>query len=627
MHQFMNQSLVRRTLCVAIAILCSASLHAAEKLERGKDRIDTPAIGAGLCVHNLFQSNMVVQRDKPMPVWGWAAPGEQVTVSFAGQSRAAKAAADRSWKVELPAAPASAEARTITVQGRETKIELTNILVGDVWLLGGQSNMEFEIAKLEEGPLEIVSANFDQIRLFTVPQQNGPDVKKSFPRQHQWNDFFGTHFRQGYWDVCSPETVREMSGVGYIFARRIHMATRIPIGVVDVSRGGTALVTWMPIDELKNIDTTEVKGVLAEWEKKVAEFDPKQDLEKRRKQFADWAEKQKAAGKEIPADRKPPTEPLPGPVADMNLPGSLYAGTLSSIAGLPVKGAIWHQGYNDALMPNGHKLYARVFPEMIKAWRAAFNDPAMPFGIITQETQDQPQTLENFLPPMIDEGNYIREVHYQTFLNFRKAGDKSIGYASSFDQHRAWYHPQIKIPVGERIAKWALATQYGTNIRWLPPQLQEVKTALGRLLLKLDTPAIPFNDGPIQGFAIAGKDGRFQPAIAEALDRNEGKGQPNWDRSTIVLSSPYVPEPVYFRYAWARNPLENLKSSDLSGLPFDTQRNDPFTLADMYQNYTGKSTAKPGILSDAERGELTRLMKSEDMKRRVEEAKKLINGK
>jgi len=615
----------RLLLATSVVIACTSALYAEEKLERGKDRIDTPAIGSGLCVHNLFQSNMVVQRDKPMPIWGWAAPGESITVSFGRNTKSVTAAADRSWKVELPAIPASAEPRTITVQGKDGKIELTNILVGDVWLLGGQSNMEFEIAKLEEGPLEILSANFDQIRLFTVPQQNGPETKKAFPRQHQWSSFFSRHFRQGYWDVCSPDTVAEMSGIGYVFGRRLHRATRLPIGLVDVSRGGTSLMTWTPIEVLRKIDAPEVVRELAEWDKKVAEFDPKKDLESRLKQYNDRAAAMKAQGKPIPDDRMPPTDLQPGPASDMNRPGSLFAATLATIAGLPVKGAIWHQGYNDALMPNGHKMYARVFPEMIKAWRTAFNDPAMPFGIITQETQDQPQTLENFLPPMVDEGNYIREVHYRTFLNLRKAGDKNIGYASSFDQHRSWYHPQLKVPVGERIAKWALATQYGKNIRWLPPQLQEVKAGNGKLILKLDTRAIPFHDGLIQGFAIAGKDGRFQPAKAEWLDKNGGKGQPDWERSIIVLSSDLIPEPVYFRYAWARNPLETLKSSDLSNLPFDTQRNDTFTLADMYQIYTSKKSSTPGVLHGGEMRELTQALKAEDMKRRVDEAKKLIN--
>jgi sialate O-acetylesterase len=610
------------------ASFATSQVRAEEKLVNGQDRIDTPAIGTGLCVHNLFQSGMVIQRDKPIRVWGWAKAGEKVAVTFAEKTPTIDAAsADRIWKVELPALPASSEPRTMIVQTKTEKIELSNILIGDVWLLGGQSNMEFELAKLEDGPLEIVSANFKDIRFFTVPQLVGPETKDAFPRLHQWHSFFGQHNRQGYWDLCTPASAAEMSGIGYIFARRIHMATQVPIGVIDVSRGGTSLVTWTPVDILKTIDTPEVKDTMAEWDKKVSEFNPQKDLENRIKQYNDWAARMKADGKPIPPDRKAPTDLQPGPAADMNRPGNCYAGTLAPLKGIHVKGAIWHQGYNEALLPNGHKLYARVFPEMIKSWRAAFGDPAMPFGIITQETQDQPQTLENFLPPMVDEGNYVREVHYQTFLNLRKAGDKNIGYASCFDLHRAWYHPQIKIPAGERMAAWALATQYGKNIRWLPPQLKEVKAADGKLFLQMDSWVNPHNDGPIQGFAIAGKDGRFQPAKAEWLDKNADKpGGPNWDRTTVVLHSPLVPEPLFFRYAWARNPLENLKSTDSVGLPFDTQRNDTWSLADMYEIYTGKKPAAPGVLNGGEMGQLGNALKAEDMKRRIEEAKILLKA-
>jgi len=242
----------------------------------------------------------------------------------------------------------------------------------------------------------------------------------------------------------------------------------------------------------------------------------------------------------------------------------------------------------------------------------------MPFGIITQETESEPQTLDNFLPKMVDEGTYIREVHYQTFLNLRKAGDKNIGYASSFDQHRAWYHPQIKIPVGERIACWALATLYGKQVRWLPPQLKEVKIGDGKFVLKMDSEVGPFHDGPILGFAIAGKDGHFQPAKAEWFDKNA--------RNSVVLTSPLVPEPLYFRYAWCRNPLENLKSYDHTDLPFDTQRNDTWSLADMYEIYTGKKSKTPGILDRAEHGELVKALKADDLKRRIEEAKALLNA-
>lgn len=618
------KSLSNLVLISTITLAIQAPLMAQEKLERGKDRVDTPAIGAGLCVHNLFQSNMVIQRDRPIGIWGWAAPGEKVTVTFGENTQSATAGADRSWKVELPAMPVSSEPRTMSVQVKDTKIELTNILLGDVWLLSGQSNMEFPISKVEEGDLEIISANLKNIRLMTIPQQNGPEVLRSFPRLYQWNDFFGTHYRQGFWDVCTPETANEMSAIGLVFARRIHLATQIPIGIVDLSRGGTCLATWTPTEVLKTIDTPEVKGILAEWDKNVADFNPQKDLQNRIKQHEDRVAKMKAEGKPIPADSKPPTNLLPGPAVDMNRPGNLFASTVCVIAGFPVKGAIWHQGYNDAFAPTGYKLYGQVFPEMIKAWRSAFNDPAMPFGIITQETEGEPQSLEQFLPAMVNLGIYIREVHYQTFLNLRQAGDKTIGYASCFDQHRSWYHPQIKVPVGERIARWALATQYGKTIRWLPPQLKEVKPEADKLILSLDTPVVAYNDGPILGFAIAGKDGRFQPAKAQYFNKNLGPGAPSWDQTKIVLTSPMIPEPIYFRYAWARNPLENLKSG---GLPFDTQRNDTFSLGEMYENYSGKKSATPGILQGGEFGVLMGALREGDLSRRKEEAKALLEAK
>lgn len=181
-----------------IWLLVCPQAGADEKLESGKDRIDVPAIGDGLCLHNLFQSGMVLQRDKPIRIWGWAEPGEHVSVTFGDQTQSATAATDRSWKVELPALPASSEPHQLVVQGKDKTLKLEDILIGDVWLLGGQSNMEFPIYKVEDGALEIASANFKNIRLFTVPQQNGPDDKKSFPRQYQWSDWFGEHYRQGY---------------------------------------------------------------------------------------------------------------------------------------------------------------------------------------------------------------------------------------------------------------------------------------------------------------------------------------------------------------------------------------------------------------------------------------------
>ncbi len=613
-------------LAILLLPLCSLLAATAPKLTPKQDMVEIPAMREGLCLHNLFQSNMVLQRDKPVAIWGWAAPGEEVTVSFGGQTQTVKAAGNRSWKVTLSAMPASAEPRSLTVKGKDKTLTLENIVVGDIWVLGGQSNMEFEITKVDNGDLEIVSANFPNIRLMSIPQQNGPEPKQDFPRQYQWIDFFSEHYRQGYWDVCTPETVREMSGIGYVYARRIHMATQIPIGVIDASRGGTSLETWTPLEVLKATDTPEVKASLSEWDQKVAAFDPKKDLENRVKNFEARTVRMKAEGKAIPADRTAPTDLQPGPALDMNRPGNCYASMIAPMAGFAVKGAIWHQGYNNAMQPNGGAMYHQLFAKMIGAWRAAFNDPQMPFGIISLCTEGEPQDLDNYLEKMNNEGIYIREVQYQTFLDLQKAGDKNIGYASSFDQRRSWYHPQIKIPVGERISRWALATQYGKHdLRWLPPTLKAMRVENGSILLTLDSWAGAYNDGPILGFAIAGEDGHFQPAKAEWLNKNAGKsGEPNWERSVIVLSSPLVPAPVQFRHAWGRNPLANLKSADITGIPLATIRSDKWSLADMYEIYTGKKTATPGVLRRDEQNNLQAALKAADVNRRAGAAREFL---
>lgn len=613
---------------MVLSVAVVAGSACGQDLVRGEDRINVPAIGKGLFLHNIFQSNMVIQRDKPVAIWGWAGPGEEVTVTFAGQSASSKTGEDLSWKVVLPAMEASAEPCRLTVTGDGKTIELENVLIGDVWVLGGQSNMEFEIAKVVGGQLEIVSANFPQIRLLTVPQQEGPDVKKSFPRMHKWIGFFNRHFRQGYWDVCSPKTVGEMSAIGYIFGRRIHMATQIPIGLIDISRGGTCIETWVPLAVLEGIDAPEVRAKLTEWDEKVAGFDPDKDLEERVRRYNERTVRIRNDGGDV-SGRTPPTEIRTNPHADdMNRPGNCYASILAPLTGLAVKGAIWHQGYNNAMQPNGHVMYAQIFPTMIETWRRAFNNPDMAFGIISLCTDGEPQDLDDYVSKMPNEGVWVREVQYKTYLDMTKAGDKNIGFASSYDQRRAWYHPQIKVPVGERIARWALASQYGMEreIKWQPPTYKEMVVADGKIRLTGCDAMIAYNDGPILGFAIAGADGKFQPAKAEHLETGkDGRGRMQVDRRVLVLSSPLVPEPVHFRYAWGRNPLANLKAQNNDDIPFATQRSDNWTVADMYELYTGQKPSEPGVVSRGEWNAFRKALQAEDLRRRVFEAE-LLTG-
>ncbi|MFK8112995.1 MAG: hypothetical protein AB8B91_12370 [Rubripirellula sp.] len=614
-----------------IGLLLQGTLRAqngSEKMPR-ENVIDVSAIGEGLCVSNLFQSNMVLQRDKPVSIWGWADPGEEVVVSINGNQGTATASQDRSWKVALPAMAVHSDPLEMTVKGSQKTLTLDNILIGDIWVLGGQSNMEFPLDRIENGQLEIVSANYSNIRVLTVPAQNGPDTKPAFPRLHEWSGWFGRHYRKGDWDVCSPEVVRELSAIGYVFARRVHMATQVPIGVVDASRGGTTVETWTPTADLGEMESTLVKDLMAEWEQKVATWDPEADLDKRIENYRQKVARFQKEGKKMPANETEPDDLRPGPAMDQNRPGNCFASMIGPIAGLQVKGAIFHQGYNNCFNgTQGTIMYRQVFPKMIAAWRAAFDDSEMPFGILSLCTEGTNQTLENYCEMMANPGPYLREAQYQTFLDLYQAGDKNIGFTSTYDLRRRWYHPQLKIPAGERMARWALATQYGlgSSIRWKPPIVREMKVAEGRIELRLDEAASAVdNGGPILGFAIAGADRKFHPAQATHLvTGKDDRGRPRTDNQVLVLSSPMVTKPLHYRYAWGRSPLGNLQAHRMTDIPFATQRSDDWPLENVPLGvHDEEVTAK---LDRQQKRKLIEALRQQDVDRILAEADVIRNA-
>ncbi|MBX2851888.1 MAG: sialate O-acetylesterase [Phycisphaeraceae bacterium] len=612
-----------RLLFVLLATLLTLPALAEEpKPMRGEDLILVPAISEGLCVSNTFQSNMVLQRDKPITIWGWADAGNKVTVSFGGNNAAATAEKDRYWKAELPALPANDQPQVMTIKAEGKTLTLDNVLVGDVWVLGGQSNMEFELAKVENGHLEIISANFPEMRILSIPQGEAPtEHNKSFPSIYQWSSWSSRHFKKGTWDVLTPEIARELSAIGYVFARRIHMATKVPIGVIDASRGGTTVETWTPQAVLRRMDSEPTKTLLADWDEKVATFDPKTDLANRIEKKKQWIQsKTKDSTKLSDKDKQLPTEVEPGPIANHNHPGSCYGGMIAPLEGLSIKGAIFHQGFNNAFSgQQGIDMYADVFPEMIKAWRGAFNDPEMPFGILSLCTAGDPQLLENYSEKMFDAGVGLRAAQYKTFEDLYKAGDKNIGFVSTYDLRRRWYHPQVKLPAGERAARWALATQYGYDrqIAWKPPMLTGMAAKDGSLVLSFDQDVMDPEDGPILGFAIAGEAREFHPATASYAEKSkDGRGRVQYDKKKLVLTSIMVPDPIHFRFAWSRNPLANLQLTGNKDVPFATQKSDDWGLEkaplSVIDSLDGNSRAS--------RGKIIFALKQLDRKRKLQEA-------
>lgn len=592
-----------------------------------EDVVEVPAIGEGLCVSNAFQSNMVVQRDKPLTIRGWAEPGENVTVSFAGETAKASAGADRSWQATLQPLPANSTPGAMTVAGKTKTLKLENILVGDVWLLGGQSNMEFPITNVDDGQLEIVSANFPQLRLLTIPNGKGFQSVHSFERLYEWSDWSGRHFRKGDWNVCTPETVKEFSAIGYVFGRRLVMATGVPIGLIDASLGGTTVEAWTPEDVLQKIDGKETVDMMKTWADKIAAFDPKADLQKRIDSYHAAKEKGKQKGSAPSADLRP------GPVADKNRPGCRYASVIKPLTGLAIKGAVFHQGFNNCFSGSaGARMYHQVFGRMIAAWRQTFGDPDMPFCIVSLCTAGTPQTWDNFLPPMYDVGPLIREAQYKTFVDLQAAGDRNIGFASSFDQRKSFYHPQIKVPVGERVAKWALVTQYellaggGADEFWLPPTIKETRVEGGRIVLTMSTAVKTKDesDDRLLGFGIAGQDRKFHPAVVGYYTdgTKDNRNRPQYQKDVLVLSSPMVAQPVAYRYAWARNPMANITNG--RQIPIATQRSDDWILEETPTKVVPPAGRTEDDAGRYAAGVLRKEMELIDTVRRIKEAQATI---
>ncbi|HCS50985.1 MAG TPA: hypothetical protein DIW81_05240, partial [Planctomycetaceae bacterium] len=369
------------------------------------------------------------------------------------------------------------------------------------------------------------------------------------------------------------------------------------------------------------------KAKLASFDEAAAAWNPQTDLEKRIASHRQWVERQVKEGNPIPVDKKQePGDLQPGPIGNHNFPGHCYAGMIAPLSGLSVKGAIFHQGYNNAFEGSvGVEMYRDIFPEMIRAWRVAFNNPEMPFGILSLCTDGYPQTRDDYCEKMFNAGIEIRAAQYQTFLDFHNAGDRNVGFVSTYDLRRRWYHPQLKIPAGERIARWALATQYGfdSQVQWKPPMLVSMEKGDGTLLLKLDTDVSDPQDGVIEGFAIAGEDRKFHPAnVAYAEKGKDNRGRIQYDYKQLILTSPMVPTPTQFRYAWGRNPLANLQATGNKDLPFATQRSDDWMMEEVPLGVLGEEVSLP--LSGGDRNKIIQALRRQDTARRLKEAEKVI---
>ena len=482
---------------------------------------------ADVTLASPFQDHAVLQRDKPLPVWGRAAPGEKVTVEFLGQKVGTTTCADGRWIVYLEPVPAVAAPTTLTVTGQNT-VTLQDILVGEVWLASGQSNMEWSVERSNDAAAEIAAADFPQIREFnatnTVADQPADTVA-------------------GDWQVCSPARAGRLSAVAYYFARDLHRKLGVPVGILNATWGGTPVESWTDLVTLKA--TTAWPAIDARWQKAVAEHPER--VANYPAERAAWQE----AAEKAKATKTPITVPWPRSPAGPGTPyaiSGLYNAMIAPLQPYALRGAIWYQGESNWQRADE---YGEVFSAMIRAWRAQWNQGDFPFYFVQ---------LANFIVKDDPSGRgwaQLREAQTKALAlpNTGMAVTIDIGDANDI-------HPRNKQEVGRRLALLAKAKIYDIPVDWSGPVFVGATREGAALRVKFTRVDDSLTAGgkPLQAFEVAGPDRKFYPATARI------------ERGTVVVSAPEVPEPAAVRYAWSNNPDANLFTG--TGLPAEPFRSD-----------------------------------------------------
>jgi sialate O-acetylesterase len=475
----------------------------------------------------LFTDHMVLQQGQKNRVWGSADANEDIIVTIAGQRHTAKANDKGKWQVTLDALPVGGP-HTLSITGKN-KLAVEDVLIGEVWICSGQSNMQWEVKQANDGDLEAKTAKYPKIRLISVPQVGIQEPQDDF---------------KGKWEVCTPETAANFSAVGYFFGRQLHQTLDIPIGLIDDAWGGSACEAWIRRDLLEKDE--KYQPLIARWEQTEKTY----DAAKAKANYDEAVAKAKAEGKAAP---RPQSNPLTGNAR----PGNIYNGVLKPTIGYGLRGVIWYQGESNA---GRAYQYRDLFPLMIKSWRDEWNIGDFSFYWVQ---------LADFLPEKTEPGDSswaeLREAQTMTMARLPNTGEAVIidlGEARDI-------HPRNKQDVAKRLARWALARDYGiSNIPYHSPQYKSMEKQGHKMVLSFDHIGgglYTFDTANPVGFAIAGDDKKFVWADAKLIGSNNV-----FDK--IEVSSDKVADPASVRYAWADNPICNVYSKE--GLPLTPFRTD-----------------------------------------------------
>ncbi|MEK6645727.1 MAG: sialate O-acetylesterase [Candidatus Firestonebacteria bacterium] len=494
--------------------------------------LNIPFLNAKVKLPAILSDNMVLQADKTIKIWGTADSKEKITIIIENQKVSETADENGKWMVKLAPVKAGGPYQ-MNVEGEKDTITIKNILIGEVWLGSGQSNMSIAVGNVMNASEEISNANYPMIRLFGV--KNNSSLK---PLDNV----------EGSWVECSPQTVKWFSAVSYFFGRYLHTKLNTPVGLIASAWPGTPADPWTSNETFEN--NTDLKPIFDKLEQFIIQEnngENKKKIDEYERKLKEWEELSKIkepenTGKIIPPK---PVNPFRFPSA----PTILYNAMISPITSFAIKGVIWYQGESNA---NRAYQYRKLFPAMIEGWRKAWDDD-FPFLFVQ---------LANFMPKKTEPAQSawaeLREAQLMTLSIPNTAMAVIIDIGDTTD-----IHPKNKQDVGMRLALPALAKVYGKkDIVYSGPIYKSMKIEENKIRLYFDHIGSGLgvqNSAELVGFAIAGEDKKFLWAKA-VIDGN-----------TIVVSNENVAKPVAVRYAWADNPDCNLYNKEkLPASPFRT---------------------------------------------------------
>ena len=501
----------------------------------------TTAARADVRLPAVVGSNMVLQREAPLPIWGWADPGEQVTVTLGDAKQSATAGDNGRWEIKLPAMKSGGGPLTMTIQGKNT-LTLNNILIGEVWVGSGQSNMQWSVIASAKAKEEIESAKHPRIRLFLVPL-----VPSGTPAENV----------NASWQECSPDSIPQFSAVLYFFGREIQKDLDVPVGLIATSWGGTAIQPWIPPAGYASEADLKQEGENAANAARSYPETVKNTLPAYKK-WLEQTEKLVAEGKNPPPPPAYPNHPLNSNGA----PTGLYNGMIHPLVPFAIRGALWYQGESNRGQGMKYHTYMKA---LITGWRKVWNQGDFPFLFVQLAPfrYDQNSTA---LPE-------IWEAQTATLAvpNTGMAVTTDITTVNDI-------HPPNKQDVGKRLALWALANTYGRkDLVYSGPLFDSMQVEGDKIRIKFKHVGggLASHDGkPLSWFAIAGEDKKFHQAQATI------------DGESVVVQSPDVKQPVAVRFGWDQIAEPNLQNK--AGLPASPFRTDKWTDAVSAPAPTGK---------------------------------------